>query len=281
MIGFVLIDKPRGPTSHDVVARVRKALGIKRVGHAGTLDPPASGLLVLGIGPATRLLRYVQYLPKTYDVTAQLGVRTSTLDAEGEVTTRADVSVTPEQIREAAKPFVGETEQVPPAVSAVKVGGERAYKKARRGEEVELELRKVTVYMFDVLRTSPDAFDARIVCSSGTYVRSLVADLGDRLGCGAHVVALRRTQIGDLTVREATKLGALSAESIKPVDEVLRHLPRISIDEETAKLARNGRTIETDAPEGDVLLSAPDGAVGVFESSDGKLRPATVIGQES
>ncbi len=214
MIGFVLVDKPRGPTSHDVVARVRKALGIKRVGHAGTLDPPASGLLVLGIGPATRLLRYVQDLPKTYDVTAQLGVRTTTLDADGEVVTKNEVTATPDEIRNAAATFVGEIEQVPPAVSAIKVGGERAYKKARRGEEVELEPRKVTVYMFDVLRTSPDAFDARIVCSSGTYVRSLVADLGDRLGCGAHVVALRRTEIGELTVREATKLDAVDGEFV-------------------------------------------------------------------
>jgi tRNA pseudouridine55 synthase len=281
MIGFVLVDKPRGPTSHDVVARVRKALGIKRVGHAGTLDPPASGLLVLGIGPATRLLRYVQDLPKTYDVTAQLGIRTTTLDADGEVTSQTDVSVTPDEIKNATSTLVGEIEQVPPAVSAIKVGGERAYKKARRGEEVELEPRKVTVYMFDILRTSPDAFDARIVCSSGTYVRSLVSDLGDHLGCGAHVVALRRTEIGDLTVREATKLDAIDAGSVVSVEEVLRHLPRIDIDEENAKLARNGRTLDTEAPEGDVLLMAPDGAVGVFDSTDGKLRPATVIGQES
>src|SRR5438094_3181804 len=234
LTGFLLLDKPRGPTSHDMVSRVRKALNVKRVGHAGTLDPLASGLLVMAVGPATRLLRYVQDLPKTYDVTGVLGVETSTLDADGEVTSRADVNVTPDEIRAAAAAFVGDIEQVPPAVSAIKVGGERAYKLARRGEDVELAPRRVKVFSFDVLRTSTDAFEARIVCSSGTYVRSLVRDVGAALRCGAHVAHLRRTQIGDVSVRDAVRPGSVDASSVRPVEEVLTNLARVEVDDETA-----------------------------------------------
>lgn len=281
MTGFVLVDKPRGPTSHDIVDHIRRVFGMRRVGHAGTLDPLATGLLVVAVGPATRLLQYVQGLPKTYDVTAVLGVRTTTLDAGGEVISRQAVSVRPDEIRGAARAFVGEIEQRPPAVSAVKVGGERAYKRAARGELVEIAPRPVTVHSFDVMRTSPDAFDARIVCSSGTYVRSLVADLGDKLGCGAHVEHLRRIEIGGLTVREACKLDDLNETALRRVDEILVHLPRVQLDGDAESLARNGRRIEAAAPEGDVLVCGPSGVVGVFESRDGILRPSTVLGGES
>ncbi len=277
MTGFVLVDKPRGPTSHDIVDKVRRAFKVKRVGHAGTLDPLASGLLVIAVGPATRLLRYVQGQTKTYDVTGVLGVRTTTLDAEGEVISREEVHVAPAKIREAASTFVGEIEQVPPAVSAVKVGGVRAYKRAARGETVELEPRRVTIEAFDILRTSPDAFDARVVCSTGTYVRSLVADLGDKLGCGAHVVALRRIAIGELSVRNAMKIDHLEHATIHPVEEILTAMPRVDVDEDVVRLARNGRTLEIDAPDGEVLVVGPNGAVGVFTSADGKLRPSTVL----
>ncbi len=277
MTGFVLVDKPRGPTSHDIVGAVRRALKIKRVGHAGTLDPLATGLLVIAVGPATRLLRYVQGRDKTYDVTAQLGIRTSTLDAEGEVTSRQPVAVTPVEIRAAAARFVGEIDQIPPAVSAIKVGGERSYKRAARGEEVALEPRRVTVHAFDVLRCAPDAFDARVVCSTGTYVRSLVADVGDALGCGAHVAHLRRTAIGDLSVRDAMKLDAIGPQAVRRVEDVL-DLPRIEVDEQTAALARNGRPIEVPAPDGETLVTGPQGAIGVFEAREGILRPSTVIG---
>jgi tRNA pseudouridine55 synthase len=276
--GFVLVDKPRGPTSHDVVDRVRKVFGVRRVGHAGTLDPPASGLLVVAVGPATRLLRYVQGLPKTYDVTGVLGIRTTTLDAEGDVLSRERVDVTPDQIRNAAQPFVGEIEQTPPVVSAVKVAGERAYKRAARGEQVELEARKVTVYALDILRTSNDAFDARVVCSAGTYVRSLVADIGEHLGCGAHVEHLRRIGIGELDVRDATTPDKLSPAALKPVEAVLAHLPRVDLDAEAERLARNGRPLDIDASGDEVLVVGPGGAVGVFAARGGCLRPVTVLG---
>jgi tRNA pseudouridine55 synthase len=278
--GFVLVDKPPGPTSHDVVDRVRRVFGLRRVGHAGTLDPPASGLLVVAVGPATRLLRYVQDLPKTYETTGALGVTTTTLDAAGEVLSRAEVNVSAEDVRRAASELCGEIDQTPPAVSAVKVDGERAYRKARRGEEVELAPRRVTVYAFEVLRTSTDAFDARIECSSGTYVRSLVAEVGERLGCGAHVAHLRRTRIGHLSVEDATQLDALAPDVLRTVDEVLAHLARVDVDGVAATLARNGRSIDVAAPEGDVLVVGPEGAVGIFESSGGVLKPATIVGLE-
>ena len=281
MTGFVLVDKPRGPTSHGIVAKVRRALGIKRVGHAGTLDPLATGLLVIAVGPATRLLRYVQGRDKTYDVTAKLGVRTTTLDAEGEEVSRCEVDVTPEAVREAAAAFVGEISQVPPRVSAIKVGGERAYKRALRGEEVEMEPRTVTIRSFDVLRTSADAFDARVVCSTGTYIRSLVADVGEKLGCGAHVAHLRRTAIGELSVRDATKIDTLDATDVRPVEEILSHLPRLDVSEQDATLARNGRPIEGDVPDGETLVVGPSGAIGVFDARDGILRPSTVLGTAS
>jgi tRNA pseudouridine55 synthase len=276
--GFVLADKPAGPTSHDVVDMVRKALHIKRVGHAGTLDPAASGLLVIAVGGATRLLSYVQDLPKTYETTGTLGVRTTTLDAAGDVSSRADVHASGDDIRAAAAGLVGEIRQVPPAYSAVKVGGERAYRKARRGEVLDLEPRTVTVHTFDILRTSASAFDARITCSSGTYVRSLVAEVGERLGCGAHVAHLRRTAIGHLHVSDAVLPEAISPRCVRCVEDVLTHLGRIDVDAETASRAANGRTFEADAPDGVVVVCGPAGAVGVFEATDGMLRPRTVLG---
>lgn len=281
MTGFVLVDKPRGPTSHDIVATVRRAFSTKRVGHAGTLDPGATGLLVVAVGPATRLLRYIQGLDKTYEVTGVLGVTTTSLDADGEVVDRRPVEVAPADVRAAAARLTGVISQSPPAVSAIKVGGERAYRKAARGEAVELEARTVTVHAFDVLRVTADAFDARVVCSTGTYIRSLVADVGEALGCGAHVAHLRRTAIGHLGVKGAVRPDRLGASALRPVEDVLSHLPRADVEAETEAFARNGRRIEAPAGmSGEVLVVGPSGAVGVFEAADGILRPSTVVGTE-
>jgi tRNA pseudouridine55 synthase len=236
-------------------------------------------LLVIAVGPAARLLQYVQELPKTYEATAQLGVRTTTLDAAGEEVSRTDVDVNPQALREAAAGLVGTIEQVPPAVSAVKVGGERAYRKARRGEPVELPPRTVTVYTFDIPRSSADAFDARIVCSSGTYVRSLVAEVGERLGCGAHVVHLRRIAIGHLSVADAVPLDALEKAELVSPEAALSHLPRVDVDAALAEQARNGRPIPSDATGERVLVRGPDGAVGIFTAVDGQLKPVTVLGR--
>ncbi len=250
---------------------------MKRVGHAGTLDPLASGLLVIAVGPATRLLSYVQGLPKTYDVTGVLGVTTSTLDAQGDVLTRSAVSATPDEIKTAAASFVGEIDQVPPAVSAIKIDGERAYKRARRGEDVAMPTRRVTVFSFDVRRTSADAFEARIECSSGTYIRSLVADVGDRLGCGAHVAHLRRVAIGHLGVQDAVELEDVDPSCVRPIEDVLTHMPRVDVDADTEGRARNGRPFEKEAPDGEALIVGPGGAIGVFEARGGTFRPVTVV----
>lgn len=279
-VGFVLVDKPAGPTSHDIVARVRRVLHLKRVGHAGTLDPAASGLLVIGVGPATRLLSYVQSLPKTYEVTGVLGVRTTTQDAAGEVVSHSDVQVRAADVRTAAAGLVGQIDQTPPAHSAVKVGGERAYRAARRGETLDLQPRRVTVYAFEVLRVSGDTFEARVECSTGTYVRTLVADVGESLGCGAHVRTLRRVVIGHLDVRDAVGPDDVDPSSVRAVEDVLTHLPRRDVDEADEARARTGRPLDADGDDqGDVLVCGPGGAVGVFRYDDGMLRPVTVLGR--
>ena len=281
MIGFVLVDKPVGPTSHDVVDVVRRALGIKRVGHAGTLDPPASGLLVVAVGPATRLLRYVQGLDKTYEATGVLGVRTTTLDAAGDVVSEEPADVDEARLRSALDAFVGEIDQVPPAVSAVKVAGERAYKRAARGEDVVIEPRRVRVYDLALVAYDPPRFEIVLRCSSGTYVRSLVADVGDALGCGAHTASLRRTAIGHLLVSDAVAPGTVEADAVMAVEDVLSQFQRVEVDAEVAHRAGNGQQIEAAARDGEVLVVGPGGTVGVFESRDGMLRPVTVLGSRS
>ncbi|MGH9153990.1 MAG: tRNA pseudouridine(55) synthase TruB, partial [Acidimicrobiales bacterium] len=206
--GLVVVDKPAGWTSHDAVARCRKAFGQRRVGHAGTLDPGATGVLVVGLGRATRLLRYVTELPKSYVGEVVLGVATSTLDDAGEETGRWDMSgVGLDAVRAAAARFVGEIDQVPPMVSALQVGGRRLHDLARAGVEVERAPRRVVVRRFEV-SPGPEAgaFRIEVDCSSGTYVRSLAADLGAALGGGAHLRRLRRTAVGPFTLDEAVPL---------------------------------------------------------------------------
>lgn len=281
MTGFILIDKPPGPTSHDMVDVVRRAVKIRRVGHAGTLDPPASGLVVVAVGPATRLLRYVQDLPKTYETRARLGITTTTLDADGEVLDTRPVDTDEAAIHEAAAAFVGEIDQIPPAVSAIKVGGERSYRRAARGEDVTLKARRVRIHELEVVGVHHEGFELRVVCSAGTYVRSLVADIGERLGCGAHVTALRRTAIGPLTVDEAVAPSEAGPDVLLTVEQGLRHLSLVTLDPDAASRAANGRQVEADAPDGLVLVRGPDGPVGVFEGREGIVRPVTVLGRQA
>ncbi len=277
MIGFACVDKPAGPTSHDVVDVVRRALGTRRVGHAGTLDPPATGLLVCGVGKATRLLRFLSGLPKTYETTGVLGVETDTLDAAGEVVAEHPVRGEAGELEDALEAFRGELDQVPPQVSAVKVGGERAYKKAARGEEVELEPRRVVVHALELIGTDGPRFSLRVTCSSGTYVRSLVRDIGRRLGCGAHVEALRRTKIGHLDVHDAVALDELGPDALLSVEQGLAHLEQVEVGEEQARRAGQGQRVEGGQATGEVLLVGPDGAVGIFEAEGGMLRPVAVL----
>lgn len=261
--GLVVVDKPAGWTSHDVVARCRKIFGQKRVGHSGTLDPDATGVLLVGLGRVTRLLRYLTVLPKTYAGEVVLGTSTSTLDASGDVTGTFDMSaVTLDDAQRAATSFIGEIDQIPPMVSAVKIDGRRLHAIAREGEEVEREPRRVTVHRFDVAATDDAGVLAiEVDCSSGTYIRSLAADLGEALGGGAHLRNLRRTAIGAFTLADATPLDAVTdAHVVSPAD-ALRDYPAAMVDGDELLAVGHGRTIAAQF----------DGAWRVLDG-DGELR---------
>jgi tRNA pseudouridine55 synthase len=274
--GLLLIDKPAGVTSHDVVARVRRVLGMKKVGHAGTLDPMATGLLILGVGRATRLLRFLADMPKVYEGSGRLGVETNTLDAEGEITREAPVAVTEEELKAAMSALTGEIEQGPPAFSAVKVGGERLYVSARRGETVEAPPRKVRVDRFDLIRFEPPRFDFHVQCSGGTYVRSLAADVGHQLGCGAHLAALRRSVIGPFRVEDATS--AEDPGELLPLDHAVAHLPEFTLHPEEAKVAVHGCCLGPAGIEGSYRALAPDGTlIGIYRDEGAMAKPEIIL----
>lgn len=276
MDGLLLIDKPTGITSHDAVAAVRRALDTRKVGHAGTLDPMATGLLLVGVGRATRLLRFLGELEKEYEGTARLGVETDTLDADGEVTRTAEVHVTEAQVREAMAALTGELEQRPPAYSAVKVGGRKLYEAARKGEVLEAAPRRVRVDAFDLTRVDLPSLSFRVVCSSGTYVRVLLADVGATLGCGAHLTSLIRTRIGPYRVAEAVPPDA--ARDPLPIEEAVAHLPRVILEPEEAIAARHGRPLGPAGMDGHFAAFDAGGAlVGVYLDEGARARPEVVI----
>lgn len=251
--GVLVVDKPVGLTSHDVVQVVRRGTGIRRAGHTGTLDPRASGVLVVLIGPAVRLSEYVSASDKRYQATIRLGSSTNTYDAEGVVTasTTAWDDITEEQFDEILQKFVGEIEQVPPPYSAIKVKGRRAYDMAREGETVELEPRKINVYSLEVLEWAPPEVVVDVYCSSGTYVRSLANDLGNELGCGAYLIGLRRTKSGRFTLRDAVPLRRLQESFtagewyryLIPAAEALADWPMIELDADQVDLVRHGHRV--------------------------------------
>ena len=243
--GICVVDKPAGWTSHDVVARARKLLGTRKVGHAGTLDPMATGVLVLGVGRATRLLTFITGVAKTYEATIAFGVETDSLDADGQVTATHDMSgMDPAAVRAAAAQLTGDLLQVPPMVSALKVEGRRLHELAREGVEVERAPRPVTVRRFEVTPTDdPLEWTAVVDCSSGTYVRSLAADLGRALGGGAHLSALRRTAVGPFELSEAHDLEHLQ---LLGMVEGVRHLGHVVVDDELAAAVRHGRVLDAE-----------------------------------
>jgi tRNA pseudouridine55 synthase len=258
--GVLVVDKPVGLTSHDVVQIIRRGTSIRRAGHTGTLDPRASGVLVILVGPAVRLSEYVSASDKRYQATIRLGVSTDTYDAEGEYIEpmRPTVSVkdiTEDQFQDALRQFVGEIKQVPPPYSAVKVQGRKAYEIARNGEEVELEPRTINVYSLDLLEWSPPEVVVDVFCSSGTYVRSLANDLGKALGCGAHLVGLRRTKSGRFTLRDAVPLRRLQEsftagnwyQHLIPAAEALGDWPMIELDADQVELVRHGHRVPAEA----------------------------------
>ncbi len=278
--GIAVVDKPSGWTSHDVVARSRKVLGTRKVGHSGTLDPDATGVLVLGVGRATRLLRFLTLLPKRYTATIVLGTETTTLDAAGDVTAVHDMSgVVPGDVRDAAQRLTGQIEQVPPMFSAVKVDGRRLHEIAREGGEVERAPRPVTVHRFDVVPTGdPMVWEVDVECSSGTYVRTLAADLGTSLGGGAHLTDLRRLSVGSFTLDEA---GSMESPELLPPAAGVRHLVGVVVDDLATDighgkvLGRERLGVEGDGP---WAVHGADGTLlAVYEPYGDRTKPAVVL----
>ncbi|HVX21636.1 MAG TPA: tRNA pseudouridine(55) synthase TruB [Acidimicrobiales bacterium] len=283
--GLVVVDKEPGWTSHDAVARVRRIFGQRRVGHAGTLDPDATGLLLVGLGRFTRMLRFLTGLDKTYTGQVVLGVATDTLDSSGTVTGEWDMSaVTLAQARDAAATLTGRIDQVPPMVSAVKVGGRRLHAIAREGVEVERQPRPVTVHRFDVRQgPAPGVLDVVVRCSSGTYVRSLAADLGTALGGGAHLRNLRRTAVGSFTEADAVQLADLGPDRLLTPADALRDLDPVTVPPDIALLVSRGLPLDRvplgAGGDGPWALLDPGGRLlAVYEATDtDRIRPAVVL----
>ena len=284
--GIVVVDKPGDWTSHDVVARIRKLASTRRVGHAGTLDPMATGVLVVGVGRATRLLGHLARSDKDYDATIRLGATTTTDDAEGEIVSeRSADAVTDAEVHAGLAALTGEIEQVPSAVSAIKVGGVPAYARARAGEAVELAARRVTVSKLDLLARRGADLDVVVTCTSGTYVRALARDLGAALGVGAHLTALRRTRVGGFTIDQARTLEQLVEEfTVVPLSAaVAASFPRLDVDDDTSQRLVFGQRIELPALDERVTgLFGPDGAVVALAAVvDGRPRSLVVFAPDA
>jgi len=274
----MLVDKPSGVTSHDVVDVVRRSLRTRKVGHAGTLDPMATGLLILGVGRATRLLRYLGDLSKSYAATGRLGEETDTLDADGQIVRSAPVDVSRAEIEGACAALVGDSLQTPPSYSAVKVGGRKLYEAARKGDALEAPARRIRVDAFEVSAFDGRDVEVRITCSGGTYVRVLVADVGRALGCGAHLVRLRRTAIGPFRVEDAHPAGV--GEPL-PIERAIEHLPSVHLDTEEARAASHGRLLGPAGIDGPYAVFGPDGALkGIYRDAGASARPQVVLASD-
>ena len=279
--GLLIVDKPAGLTSHDVVGRVRRLAGTRRVGHAGTLDPMATGVLVVGIEKATRLLGHLALTQKQYAATIRLGERTDTDDADGEVVARHPADgVTDAGLRQAAAALTGEIQQVPPGISAIKVGGQRAYRLTREGAPPDLPARTVTVSELDITGIRRSAgpagtvldVDALVTCSSGTYIRAIARDLGAALGTGGHLTALRRTRVGPYRIEDATPLDELAAAAAAAFDA------RQLTADEARLIGHGGRLPALGAGPAPVAAFGPDGAlIALLTESDGQARSLAVF----
>jgi tRNA pseudouridine55 synthase len=281
----VLVDKPAGLTSHDVVQRVRRILNTPAAGHTGTLDPFATGLLVVLIGRATRLARFIERQPKRYLATARLGAQTTTDDPTGETifSSPAGDRVPEVRVREELAEFLGTHLQRPPQFSAKRVGGERSYRKARRGESVELPEASVTVHDIELVEYRPPDLCFRAVVSPGTYLRAIARDLGERLGVGAHLTALRREAIGTLQVDDAVLLDNLTPGAVLSARSVLRDLPRVDLDASAREAVLHGRPVKDSGEAGKlgsgeaVALVEQGELIAVARVDDGWLRPTVVL----
>ncbi|MEV1057204.1 tRNA pseudouridine(55) synthase TruB [Micromonospora chalcea] len=287
--GLIVVDKPGGMTSHDVVARIRRLARTRRVGHGGTLDPMATGVLVIGVGRATRLLTYVIGAGKSYAATIRLGQATVTDDAEGEaVATTPAGAVTDDGVRAALAALTGEIDQVPSAVSAIKINGQRAYKRVRDGETVELPARRVTVSRLDVRdirRDVPDVVDVdvEVTCSSGTYIRALARDAGAALGVGGHLTALRRTAVGGFTLAEAATLDQLEQRAPDVVNLPLdaaaaRFFPRRDATADETRVLSHGGPVTPAGITGPYAVFDPAGGlIAIVSERDGRARAEIVL----
>jgi len=280
--GLAVVDKPPGCTSHDVVGRCRRIFGQRKIGHGGTLDPDATGVLLVGLGRATRLLRYLSALPKSYEAEVVLGAATSTLDDSGEILATYDMSsVTLGDVEAAAAAFVGEIDQIPPMVSAVQIGGRRLHELARAGIEVDRPARKVTVFRYDVAPGSgPGVFRIAVDCSSGTYVRTLAADVGTALGGGAHLRRLRRTAVGTFGVGGATPLDTLGLDDVLAPAAAVGHLSAVTVDGEVARAVSFGKLLDPGWSGGGpwAVLDDDGQLLAVYElTPDGRTKPSVVL----
>ena len=280
----MLVDKPAGVTSHDVVQTVRRTLSTRTAGHTGTLDPFATGLLVVLVGRATRLARFVEGQLKTYLATARLGIRTDTDDLTGRIIASSDMGVPldPAEVANALAEFVGTSLQRPPDFSAKHVGGERSYQKARRGETVQLEPVSVTVTRLEVLAYEPPLVTFRAAVSAGTYIRGIARDLGERLGVGAHLTSLRREAIGSLRVENSTSLADLTAGAVVPAALVLGNMATVELDADMRVAVSHGRAVADGAAAErgsgtEVALLADGELMAIARAEDGMLRPAVVL----
>jgi tRNA pseudouridine55 synthase len=292
--GLVVVDKPAGWTSHDVVGKLRKVFGQRRVGHAGTLDPDATGVLLVGLGRATRLMRFLQETGKSYRARVVFGIATDTLDASGAVLERAEMPLTAEQVEVAARRFLGTTEQVPPMVSALKVQGRRLYELARAGQEVEREPREIRIDRLQLERFDAGAYpEATFVidCSSGTYIRTVAADLGTALGGCAHLGTLRRLRVGSFSVDESHPIERIEADPAAVVltpTEAMRDLDSVVVHGDEVRAVAHGATFAARAllPDGSgagpfAVLDDADRLLAVYERRGAGVKPAVVVAAEA
>ncbi|MFZ2487836.1 MAG: tRNA pseudouridine(55) synthase TruB [Anaerolineae bacterium] len=285
-VGVLVVDKPAGWTSHDVVGKLRRLAMTRQIGHAGTLDPMATGVLVLCLGRATRLLEYVTGQTKTYLAEITLGATTNTYDAEGEVIARAAVPpLTLADLDRALEAFRGTIWQRPPAFSALKRDGVPLYQRARAGEVVEVEPRPVQVYALELLAWDGERVQIRLRCGAGTYVRSLAHDLGEQLGCGAHLSALRREAVGSFTLASAVTLEYLAAagvaQALLPLDAAVQHLPRLDVNTVAAQRLWHGQTLSTEAGAGEIarVYGPEEQFLGIvtFDAARSSWRPHKML----
>jgi tRNA pseudouridine55 synthase len=283
--GVFNIDKPAGMTSHDVVNDVRRIIGIRRVGHTGTLDPLATGVLLICVGRATRLAEYLTGQDKRYTATIRLGMATDTYDAEGEIVSEHLVTVTQDEINRALETFRGAISQKAPRYSAIKVGGEALYKKSRRGETPERPVREVTVYELEILEWDSPFLKIDLTCSSGTYVRSIAHDLGQLLGCGGYLKQLRRSSIGDFSIREAVALNGLDHDNLEehlmPMDVAIKHMPKATVSIDEARKLYHGQSIpiRDNRDENDLIRVYDDQShfVGIVTYTDGHFQAKKIF----